>query len=84
MGPASTSAIGLHSRAGLKDRLSTFFLGASDLTLFVLYQLVVYESALIVSEIFGARRREPRKTSARRQTLITFRPLSIADELTVN
>jgi len=46
----SASENGLHSRSGLKVRPSTLLLGASDLTLSPLYQLVDFRSALMVSE----------------------------------
>ena len=45
----SASENGLPSRSGLKDRLSTFFLGASDLTIHTLHQLEDFRSALIRS-----------------------------------
>jgi hypothetical protein len=41
---------GLHSRSGLTNRPSPLLLGASDLTLFPLHQLVDFKSALMVSE----------------------------------
>jgi hypothetical protein len=47
---SAASVIGLHSRSGLKVRPSPLLLGASDLTLFFLYQLVDFRSALMVSE----------------------------------
>jgi hypothetical protein len=37
---------GLHSRSGLTDRLSTFFLGASGLTLPALYPLVALREVI--------------------------------------
>ena len=46
--PASEN--GLHSRSGLKVRSSPLLLGASGLTLFSLYQLVDFRSAVMVSE----------------------------------
>ena len=46
--PASEN--GLHSRSGVKDRPSTLLLGASDLTLLLLCQLVASWSAMMVSE----------------------------------
>jgi hypothetical protein len=41
---------GLHSRSGLMNHPSTLLLGASDLTIFSLHQLVDFQSALMVSE----------------------------------
>ena len=44
------SGNGLHSRSGLKVRSSPLLLGASDLALFPLYQLVDFRLTLMVSE----------------------------------